>query len=85
MSNKDAILKAVAGLPDSINWDDVASSIAGIVARDATEKDVARFFGAAVVITPEMMALFENPPTDGIPIQDLLAELEGRTPSRAVG
>ncbi len=85
MSNKDAILKAVAGLPDSINWDDVASSIAGIVARDATEKDVARFFGAAVVITPEMMALFANPPTGGPQLRDLLAEFEGLGASRAAG
>jgi len=85
MSNKDAILKAVAGLPDSINWDDVASCIAGIVARDATEKDVARFFGVALPVTPEQMALYANPPTDGIPIQDMLAELEGRGPSRAAG
>lgn len=85
MSNKDAILKAIAGLPDSIDWDAVASSVAGIVARDATEKDVARFFVTALPVTPEEMALYANPPTDGIPIEDMLAELEGRSPSRAAG
>ena len=85
MSNKDAILKAVAGLPDSMNWDDVANRLASLVARDATERDVARFFVAAFPITPEELAALENPPTDGMPIEDMLAELEGRGPTRAAG
>ena len=85
MSEKEAILRAVAALPDSIKWADVAARIASVVARDASDKDLARFLGAAFPVTPEELAEYTNPPTDGIPIQDLLAELEGRGPNRAAG
>jgi len=77
MSNRDAILKAVAGLPDSMNWAALTAAVYRVVARDGTPDDVARF--QAAIVGPEAMAEFENPPTDGIPIQNLLAELEAHS------
>lgn len=83
MSEKDAILRAIAGLPDSTNWREVADSVFSILARHGTPADVGRLHGA--LLTPEELAEFENPPVGGMQIHDLLAELEGLGPNRAAG
>ncbi|QDU18296.1 hypothetical protein [Urbifossiella limnaea] len=83
MSNKDAILKAIAGLPDSVDLTAVTKALYQAVARDGTPEDVARFQSA--IIPPEAMAEFENPPVGGMQLRDLLAELEARGPNRAAG
>ncbi len=83
MSEKDAILSAIAGLPDSTNWAGVADAVFSILARYGTPADVARLHAA--IITPEELAEYENPPTGGMQLHDLLAELEGLGPNRAAG
>lgn len=83
MSEKDAILRAIAGLPDSTDWAGVADAVFGILARFGTPADVARLHAA--IVTPEEMAEYENPPTGGMQLHELLAELEGSSPNRAAG
>jgi hypothetical protein len=76
MSEKEAILRAVAGLPDSTNWAAVTDALFRIVARDGTPADVARLHAA--LTTPEELAEYTNPVADGVPLADVLAELEAR-------
>lgn len=76
MSDKEAVLRALARLPESIKWADVVDAVQPVVARDGSAMDVARL--SAAILTPEELALYENPPTDGIPIRALLAELEAQ-------
>lgn len=84
MSNKDAILKAIAGLPDAFNWPALTAAAYRVVARDGTPEDVARF--QAALISPEEMAEYENPPpAGGMQLHDLLAEFEAVGPNRAAG
>ena len=83
MSDKDAILRAVAGLPDSVDWAAVTKVLYQAVARDGTPEDVARF--QAAIVTPEAMAEFENPPVGEMQLRDLLTELETLGPNRAAG
>jgi hypothetical protein len=83
MSDKDAILKAVTGLPDSFNWAALTAAAYRVVARDGTPDDVARF--QAAIVSQEEMAEYENPPAGGMQLRDLLTELEALGPNRAAG
>ena len=83
MSEKDTILRAVAGLPDSTNWPALTAVLYQFVAREGTPDDVARF--QAAIVTPEEMAEYQNPPVGGMQLRDLLAELEATSSNRAAG
>lgn len=79
MSHKQAILEAVAGLPETATWSEITDALLALVARQGSAADFARQYRTQ--LTADQLAEYQNPSGD-IPLESVLAELEARGPAR---
>jgi hypothetical protein len=80
MSDKQSLLQVVGTLPENVTWREITDALLELVARRGTTADYANLYRTQ--LTAEQIAEYQNPP-GGIPLDSVIAELEGRTPIRA--
>lgn len=80
MSDKQSVIDAVGRLPESAGWPEITDALLAVVARRGNEADFARLYRAQ--FTPEHLAEYLTPPTGGVPLDAVIAELAARTPAR---
>lgn len=73
MSEKQRLLDAVAGLPDSANWSKIADAVLNHLANHGTPQEYAQFY--ATQLTAEDLAEYANPKMDH-ELGDVIAEIE---------
>ena len=82
MSEKQRLLDAFAGLPDSLNWSRVKDAVLNYLAVHGTPAEYAQFYHSQ--LTAEDLAEYENPKTDhelGAVIAEIRAMHEKREPA----
>lgn len=76
MSNKEAVLKAVATLPEAATWAEITDALLAVVARHGSAADFARFYRTQLAAAD--LAEYAGLQGD-IPLDTVIAELEARS------
>jgi hypothetical protein len=80
MSNKQSVLQVVQNLPESASWVEITDALLAVVARSGSAADSARLYRTQ--FTTDHLAEYLNPPSSGIPLDTIVAELQSRTSVR---
>jgi hypothetical protein len=79
MSDRQSLLQLVGALPENATWNEITEALLTLVARRGTTADFARLYRTQ--LTAEQLAEYQNPQGE-IPVDSVIAELEGRTSVR---
>ena len=77
MSDKQSLLEAVGGLPESATWAEITDALLVLVARRGTGTDFARLYRTQ--LTTEQLAEYLSPKAEAR-LDDVIAELEALPP-----
>jgi hypothetical protein len=79
MSEKQAVLDAVARLPETAGWAEITDALVGLVARNGSPADLARLYRSQ--LRADELNEYLNPAAD-LPLAQVVEELKSRDAHR---